>query len=128
MKVKITDLVQFQNSYKEIQNEKMPINLAYSLSKIAKEVEENTLFYQQRYNSYLEDYAEKEENGDFKTNSDKTGFILKEETIKEAHAKFNELDKFEFIIEAPLIPLSKLESLQLSPSILEGLLPFIEAE
>jgi len=106
----------------------MPIALAYMLSKLARETDENIMFYQQKYNFYLEEYAEKDEKGGFKTNQNHSGFILKEETLKEAHAKFNELDNFEFSIEVPPISLSLFDSLQLSPSILEGLLPFIKTE
>ena len=106
----------------------MPINLAYNLSKLARETDENILFYQQRYNAYLEEYAVKDENGGFKLNLDKTGFLLKDETIEEAHAKFNELNNFDFSIETPLISLSSFDSLQLSPAILNGLIPFLKTE
>ena len=126
MEVKITDLIQFSNVYKEIQNEKMPIEVAYKLSKLARETEENITFYQQKYNSYLDEYAEKDEDGNFKMNSAGTGFILKEETMKEAHEKFNELDNFEFSIVSPRISLSSFDSIQLSPSNLSGLMAFIE--
>ena len=106
----------------------MPVSLAYDLSKLARETDENILFYQQKYNSYLEEYAEKDENGGFKFNLNKTGFLLKEETINEAQAKFNELDNFNFSINAPLISLSDLDSLHLSPATLNGLIPFLKAE
>lgn len=127
MKLKIQQLMTFTESYNKIKDEKMPIHLAYQLSQLSKQVSDAINFYQEKYNNYLSDYAETDENG-FKMNEQKTGIIIKPEKIEEAHQKFRELDTYEFPIYGKKIPLSLLEELSLSPSDLSGLLPFIEEE
>ena len=128
MKLKFQDIMSFVNSYQEIQNEKMPLNVAYQLSQISKEVSDCISFYQDKYNYYLEQYAEKDSDGNFKMNKDKNGVVLKKDTVTEAQQKFKELDNYEFPIEAKKIKLSLLKDLNLSPSVLTGLLPFIEED
>lgn len=124
MKLKITELVAFNESYEKIKNEKMSISLAYQLSQISKSVNEAFTFYQDKYNHYLSEYAETDENG-FKMNEQGTGFILKREKLEEARQKFKELDSYEFPIDAKKIPLLAFEG-SFSPSDLIGFLPFIE--
>lgn len=127
MKLKINELMAFNTSYEKIKDEKMSISLAYQLSQISKAVREAFSFYQDKYNHYLSEYAETDENG-FKMNEQGNGIILKQEKLNEAHQKFKELDNYEFPIDAKKIPLSTFEELNLSPSDLIGLLPFIEEE
>lgn len=127
MKLNFSQIQNFINSYEEIKNEKMPLSLAFSLSQIMKHANESMSFYQERYNTYLEEYAEKDEQG-FRITEDKKGIVLKKETIAEAHQKFRELDNWEFDFEIEKIPLSTFEKLELSPSDLLGFLPFIDEE
>lgn len=124
--LKIKDLMDFNTAYQEIQNEKMSISLAYKLSRISKEIQNCIEFYQNRYNDYLETYAEKEEDGTFKMTANQNGFMLKYDTISEARESFKELDNYEFPITVEKIPLKALEKFTISPSALTGLLPFIE--
>lgn len=128
MKLKFQDIMSFVNSYQEIQNEKMPLNVAYQLSQISKEVTDCISFYQDKYNHYLEQYAEKDADGNFKMNENETGVILKKDCAAEARQKFKELDDYEFPLELKKIPLSSFEKIEISPSILTGLLPFIEED
>ena len=127
MKLKFSDLQSFSDSYSEIKDEKMSINLAFQLSQISKAVSECMAFYQEKASLYFEQYAEKDGDS-YKLTPDKNGVILKSETANEARQKFKELDSYEFPIEIKKIKLSSLSDLNLSPSNLSGLLPFIEEE
>ena len=60
MKLKFSDLQSFSNSYSEIKDEKMSINLAFQLSQISKAVSECMTFYQEKASHYFEQYAEKD--------------------------------------------------------------------
>lgn len=126
MKLTIKELTAFSKSYQEIKDEKMPLSLAYDLSKISKEVGECFEFYRDKYNQYLSLYAELDEEGHYKLNKDQTQFILKTSTILEAKEKFEELDKYEFSINVKKIPINCFEKINMSPQSLSGLLPFIE--
>lgn len=126
MKVKFKDLMNFSRAYETFQNEIMPLSLAYSLSKLSEEVNKQIEFYQKQYNTYLQLYAEKNEDGTYKMNEQQNGFILKKDLLEEAQHKFAELDSYDFVIDQEKIPLDLLTDLKVSPQILSGLLPFIE--
>lgn len=128
MNLKINDLLAFSNTYKKLQDMDMPTTLAFRLLKIKKEVDECLAFYQEKYNGYLTQYVEKDEDGKFKMTENNEGFLLIPETIKEAHEKFKELDETDFPIKAEKITLFSFSTLNLSPTLLEGLLPFLEKE
>lgn len=127
MKLKFSELQSFSDSYLELKDEKMPINIAFQLSQISKAVSECVQFYREKASYYFEQYAEKE-GDNYKFTSDGTGIILKPETANEGRQKFKELDSYEFPLEVKKIKLSSLNDLNLSPSTLTGLLPFIEEE
>ena len=126
MKLKIKDLMNYSRSYEELSKEKMPVALAYKLSKISKEINEQIEFYQSQYNTYLQLYAEKNEDGTFKMNEQGNGFILQKDNIEEAQKKFAELDSYDFPIESVPISLNDLAGLDVSPEVMKGLLPFLE--
>ena len=127
MKITFPQVQTFINSYEEIKDNKMPLPLAFALSQIAKQSGDCLNFYQEQYNIYLEQYAEKDEEG-YKLTENKKGIVLKKETINEAREKFKELDNWEFDIDIKKIPLSSFEKLELSPTDLMGFLPFIDEE
>ena len=127
MKITFPQIQAFINSYEEVKDNKMPLSLAFALSRVAKQAADCLSFYQDRYNSYLEQYAEKDNEG-YKLTENKKGILLKKETISEAQEKFKELDNWEFEIDIKKIPLSLFEKLELSPSDLIGFLPFIDEE
>lgn len=126
MKLKFLDLAAFMDAYQQIKDNSLPFSLAYQLSCISKEVNECIAFYRDQYNSCLEKYAQKEENGTYKMSPDGSAILLKEETLSEARQKFFEIDNYEFPLNSKPIPITAFETLTLSPSNLTGLLPFIE--
>lgn len=126
MKLKFFDLAAFMDAYQQIKDNSLPFSLAYQLSCISKEVNECIAFYRDQYNACLEQYAQKEENGTYKMSPDGSSILLKEETLSEARQKFFEIDNYEFPLNSKPIPIAAFETLNLSPSNLTGLLPFIE--
>jgi len=126
MELNFQDIMSFMDSYRNIQNKEMPLNVAFQFSRFLNEAEKCISFYQDRYNSYLEQYAVKEQDGKFKMNEDQTGIVLKEDSISEAQQKFKELYDYKFPITLEKIPMSSLKELKLSPFTIKGLIPFIK--
>jgi len=81
-------LMQQSNSYK----------MAYSLTKIKKELESNVDFYRDKERELIETYAERDENGDVVI-SDKGEFRVADANISEFVSKHNELNSVEVDIE-----------------------------
>jgi len=128
MTLKFFDLAAFTDAYQSIKDTSLPFALAYQLLSINKAVNDCIAFYRDQYNKLLEEYGMKNDDGTYKISEDGAAFLLKEETIQEARQKFFELDNSEFPIDVKPIPISALEKLNLSPSKLTGLLPFIEKD
>ena len=123
--MKINEIFDFIQVYRQIENDKMAVSTAYHLSKIAKKAQEALTFYQETYNKNLEQYAEPdEENGGFKLTEDQKNFILKEDTIEEAKEAFDELNEHDFPM--PTISFDELKELSISPADLSKIMPFIE--
>lgn len=120
------ELISFTEAYQKISNEKMSLSAAFKLSQLFKKVNECIAFYQDKYTTYLQKYAETEEEGGYKMNPDKSGIVLKKDSLEEAQKAFRELDEYKFPLTYEKIPLSAFEDLQIAPSDLSGLLPFIE--
>lgn len=126
MKLTIKELSSFITSYQNIKNEKMSVGLAFTLSKIFKEVQEAIEFYRDKYNQYLSLYALPDEQGGYKISEDGKKVLLKTETLIEAKDKFKELDNYEFTLNITKIPFNTLNELNISPEEISGLAPFIE--
>ncbi len=126
----INQLKAFLDSYSEIKNEKMPISLAYKLNQIANSADNDLQFYSKNYNKYLSEYAEKDSEGQYLLNEDKTGIILKPDTIEEAHERFNELDNYNFpdLKNEEKISISEFNNIEISPTVLAGIMPFLKNE
>ena len=48
-------------------------------------------FYQENIQKILDNYAEKDENGNFKSNEESSGIMIKEEKIEQCHKEINDL-------------------------------------
>ncbi len=81
-------LMQQSNSYK----------MAYSLTKVKKELESNVDFYRNKERELIEAYAERDEKGDVVI-SDKGEFRVANANISELVSKHNELNSVEVDIE-----------------------------
>ena len=81
-------LMQQSNSYK----------MAYSLTKIKKELESNVDFYRDKERELIETYAERDEKGEVVI-SDKGEFRVADTNISEFVSKHNELNSVEVDIE-----------------------------
>ena len=128
MKIKFQTAAAFKESYTSIKDISMPFTLSFKLSRINKAIDECIEFYRENYNSLLNNYAEKNEDGTFKMREDGSSILLKKDTIEKARQRFSELDNSEFTIETIKIPFAEFETLVLPPDRLTGLLPFIEIE
>ena len=122
------ELISFTEAYQKVANEKMSLSAAFKLSQLSKKVSECIAFYQDKYTTYLQKYAEIEEEGGYKMNPDKSGIVLKKDSLEEAQKAFRELDEYKFPLTYEKIPLSAFENIQIAPSELSGLLLFIDEE
>lgn len=127
--MKIKNLALIKASCDKIKNIKMPIKTAYKLSKLQKAIEEELSFSQGEYKKIVDEYAERDETGNYKfLDEAKTNIQIKPNYIKEAEQKTIELQELEIELPKITFTLSEFENIELSPEDISGIIDFIEEE
>lgn len=127
--MKIKNLALIKASCDKIKNIKMPIKTAYKLSKLQKAIEEELSFSQGEYKKIVDEYAERDETGNYKfLDEAKTNIQIKPNCIKEAEQKTIELQELEIELPKITFTLSEFEKIELSPEDISGIIDFIEEE
>ena len=80
----ILDALAFQELYQKIKNNRISFKTAYKFNKINLALLPDIEFYQENIQKILDNYAEKDENGNFKSNEESSGIMIKEEKIEQA--------------------------------------------
>lgn len=125
MKVKLGALIELQQFCQEVQNQKMPIRLAYKLSKLSSRVAQEEAFYRQKFSSIVSEFAKRDEAGNYVYTPDGASVQIQEGRVGECQTQVQELQDLEIEINDITFTLSELESLDLTVAQINGLLPFI---
>ena len=125
MTLKMYQIIPFENLYTRIKSCVLPIKISYKFSKLARAIEQEKIFYQSKVQEIIEEYGERDENGELKLTDDKTAFLIKEDKVLECQQKMNELSELEIDIEEIKFSIDDLEGLTLSPQEMDILIPFI---
>lgn len=124
MKLTFNDALNFREFYTTVHDRKFPLRTGYRLNCLLKALEPHYGFYQEQLTSIIEEYAEKDESGNFIRNED-SNFKIPPEKIVECNTKINELLNFEIEIEAKPLNISEIETLELPMDKIQGIIPFI---
>lgn len=128
MTLKMYQIIPFENFYIRIKSCVLPIKISYKFSKLARAIEQEKNFYQSKVQEIIEEYGERDENGELKLTDNKTAFVIKEDKVLECQQKMNELSELEIDIEEIKFSIDDLEGLTLSPQEMDILIPFITEE
>lgn len=129
MNLKLIDLVKFNTNSQKIFSEKMPLTCAYKLAKLEKEMTSDIEFYQKKYFEIIEEYGRRDEAGNLRYSEHGDVVLIKEDKIKEAQEKINELNEMEIELNIDnfLLELSDFDSnSRMSVEELNILLPFMK--
>ena len=59
MQVKMKEILGFSQFYEAIKDKKMPVKIAYKISRLTKDIQEHMNFYQENISKIINQYAEK---------------------------------------------------------------------
>ena len=123
--MKMYEILEFSKVYNSIKDEKMSIKTAYKLNKLIKKIEEENNFYNIKFHEIIEQYAEKNDQGEYQY-IDENSIKIKEGKEQECYKKVSELQNLE--IETPNITFSieELGDINLTIDTVNMLMPFIE--
>lgn len=104
----------------------MPLRLSYKFSKFLSKIEKDNEFFIEKTREIVFKYAEKDENGNFVEYEGNVKVIP--ENIPFANKELDELNNIEVEDINITFTLDELESLSITPEILQPLLPFIKED
>ena len=126
MKVRMYQVLDFETIYNKIKDIKMPIKTTYNFAKLAREINEEKLFYQQELQRIIDNFGERDENGNFVLTEDKSGVQIKKENLNECQKEIIALSNLEVEIKGINLNIDELENVELTLPEMEILMAFIE--
>lgn len=106
MKISFTQLANLKTTLDKLQNLSLPFKTKYQLAKLASSVEKNIEFYQNSFRAIINDYAEKDENGELKIiDEEKQQVSIPQDKIPDCNAAFASLSEVQY--DVPDIELSE---------------------
>ena len=124
MKITYSEALSFRSFYSKIKDNKFPLRTGYRLNCIAKAIDNQFLFYQEQLAAILNEFAEKDAQGNIARDND-GNFKVPPEKIADCNMKLNDLLLFEIDIEAKPLNISELEALELEMDEIQGIMAFI---
>ena len=124
--MKMYEVLDLQSLYKSIANTKLPLKTTYKFARLMKRTEEELAFYQQKFNEIIEEFGEKEENGQYKIAADGQSIVIIPGKETECNNKLIELRNLDVSIENIKFSVEELESLNVSINELSCLISLIE--
>lgn len=124
--MKISNIETLKPTLLILSQKDLPFRLSYKVSKLLDKVEKDSQFYTEKFRNIIQKYAKRDENGEIIFE----GENVKIEPTSIAAAKKELADLNDIDIEDINIffTLEELENLEIKPSELQGLLPFIKEE
>lgn len=110
----------------KISHSAMPAKTAYKISKLSNFLKDDANFYTERLSQIIEQYGEKDENGEPVISGN--GYKIQEDKTDECAAAIKELSGIEATIPDAKIYLSELDGVELSPDDIAAIYDFIEED
>ena len=123
--MKLIESINFVSFYEKIKEQKMPISLAYKLSKLYHKVKEDETFYHTKLREILYKYGELDEQGNLIPIDDGKGIKIKPDQQIACLTDINELQDTISDIQFDPLALDELKDLEVTPSDIEGIIEFI---
>lgn len=110
----------------KISHSAMPAKTAYKISKLSNFLKDDANFYTERLSQIIEQYGEKDENGEPVISGN--GYKIQEDKTDECAAAIKELSGIEATAPDTKIYLSELDNVELSPDDIAAIYDFIEED
>lgn len=127
MKVTMEQLINFRNNGDFFTTANIPLKGAYKINKIRKAVEKEGEFYAEKFQEIVNEYAQKDEQGEVKFSDDGTQILIQDGKIDECNQALEDLQNLEVEIDNYNLSIDDLgENIECTPEQLEALMPFME--
>lgn len=125
MIIALKDIIEFRNMDEIFGTQKIPVRVAYALSKIKEAAQKEWEFYSAQARELIDECSEHDETGGLKF--DENGnFILLEDKKEEFYNRLSEIENVETQVACDPIPLSSLENLEIDLATMEKIMPILD--
>jgi len=125
--VTMDQIIAFRNNGNFFAGTSLPLKGAYKINKIKKAVEKESEFYQEKFQEIVDQYAQKDENGEVVFSEDGNQIMIKDGLVEECNKALNDLQELEVEVDNYGLTLDDLgEDVECTPEELEALMPFME--
>ena len=126
----LKEALAMQETVSNLTSQKLPFALAYKFSKLATKLDEHARFYNENLQKLIEEYAEKDEDGQIKIDEkNQGGILIKTDLIEDFQNKVSELQNVEIEYDLPTFTFSDFEDkIELTTKEVYTLMPVIVEE
>lgn len=125
MQVKMIEILNFASFYEAVRTQKLNIKTAYKLNQLARAIDTEVKFYQEKFQEILNEYGEKDENGNLVTNDGGAHFKLREGTDQECFAAVNDLQQLDTTLPDITFVIEDFQNVELSADQIAFAMPFL---
>ena len=126
MTLKMLQVLNLTPVFSGLKDKKLPIKTLYKLSKLMEAVEKEKQFYTEALNKVIQEYSEKDDQGNPVITEQNDGIILRQDCLDIAQEKFKELWDIDCNLPDITFSLDELESADVTLEIFNLLMPFIK--
>lgn len=127
--MKLSETFQMLEIRNQIIDQKLPIKTAYKFTRFFEQLEKESKFFNDTLQKIVDEYGQRDENGNFILTADKNGVKIKEDKFEECMDKIEELNNIEVQLSyIPQFTLEELDSLNLEVKYIQELIPYIIEE
>ena len=126
MKTTMLKELDLRDVLSKITSQSLPISTVYKLSKLFEAVKSEGDFYSTHLDAIIEEYGQKDDNGQYLLTEDKMGVRIDKDKVAEVEAKLQELWKIEVELPDVKFTLAELEKVELTVQEFNSLMPFIQ--
>ena len=124
--MKFSEILQILEIRSQILEQKLPIKTSYKLTRFFSELDNEVKFFNETLQKIIDEYGQKDEDGNFVLTDNKQGVKIQEDKYNECMSKMTELNNLEVNLSyIPEFKLSELEPLNLEMKYISLLLPYI---
>lgn len=125
--MKLSETFQILEIRNQIIEQKLPIKTSYKFTRFFEQLEKEVKFFNETLQKVVEEYGQRDENGEFVLTDDKQGVKIKEDKFNECMEKIDELNNIEIqLTYIPEFTLDELEPLNLEMKYIQFLMPYIK--
>lgn len=126
MQMQMSSILSAQGAIQKLQSKPMPLKITYNLTKLYKALSSEADFYNEKLNEIVQEYGERDEEGNLKPTADGRGVQIQKDRLEEAQSKLNELYTIEVTLPDIKLSVETLGDVELTLEETNALMPFFE--